>query len=145
MSRLYWMYQPREGLALVAGRDELPTGLGLPGANAFYKTVNNPNVSATPTQAKMFWWNRRWQLAGYGYGPDGNEAQPAFKARGAGAMGGINVWNDHAVIGLTTRVSKADVFDRRSGGVFARVGFNEHVGVLAEHEVTGRELGTGAA
>ncbi|MFN2570902.1 MAG: hypothetical protein ABR537_04715 [Gemmatimonadales bacterium] len=144
MSRLYWMYQPRQGMALVVGRDELPTGLGLPGASSFYRSVNNPNVSSTPTQAKMFWWNNRWQLAGYGYGPDGNEAQPQFEARGAGAMAGLNVWKDRAVIGLTTRVSKADAFDRRNAGVFARVGFNEHLGVLAEHDVTERELATGS-
>jgi len=143
MSRLYWMYQPRDGVAFVVGRDELPTGLGLPGANAFYKAVNNPNVSATPTQAKLFWWNRRFQLAGYGYGPDGNETKPQYEARGAGAMGGINVWNDRAVIGLTARVSKADAFDRRNAGVFARIGFTDHVGVLAEHDVTGRVLNTG--
>jgi hypothetical protein len=55
----------------------------------------------------------------------------------------VNVWRDHAVVGLTTRVSKADAFDRRNAGVFARVGFNEHLGVLAEHDVTGRELNTG--
>jgi hypothetical protein len=143
MSRLYWMYQPRDGVALVVGRDELPTGLGLPGVSAFYKTVNNPNVSATPTQAKMFWWNRRWQLAGYGYGPDGNEAQPQYRARGAGALGGLNLWRDRAVVGLAMRVSAADAFDRRNAGAFARVGFNDHVGVLAEHDVTERVLSTG--
>jgi len=143
MSRLYWMYQPRDGIALVAGRDELPSGLGLPGANAFFKTVNNPTVSATPTQGKVFWWNERWQLTAYGYGPDGNETQPAFRARGAGATGAVNVWNDRAVVGLTTRVSHADAFDRRSGGVFARIGFNEHVGVLAEHDVTSRVSAAG--
>src|SRR6185503_6827988 len=108
MSRLYWMYQPRDGVALVVGRDDLPSGLGLPGASSFYRTVNNPNVSSTPTQAKVFWWNRRWQVATYAYGPDGNETQPQYEARGAGAMGGVNVWKDRAVVGLTTRVSKAD-------------------------------------
>jgi len=143
MSRLYWMYQPRDGVALVVGRDDLPSGLGLPGASSFYRTVNNPNVSSTPTQAKVFWWNRRWQVATYAYGPDGNETQPQYEARGAGAMGGVNVWKDRAVVGLTTRVSKADAFDRRNAGLFARVGFNEHVGVLAEHDVTERELNTG--
>lgn len=63
MSRLYYTYQPKEGLALVVSRDDLPSGLGLPGANSFYRSVNNPSVSTTPTQVKLFWWNKRWQVA----------------------------------------------------------------------------------
>lgn len=143
MSRLYWMFQPKDGLAVVVGRDELPTGLGLPGANAFYRSVNNPNVSSTPTQAKLFWWNKRWQIATYAYGPDGNEAQPQYRARGVGALVGANVWRDRAVVGVTTRVSRSDAFDRTNGGFFARVGLNEHVGFLAEHDVTRRMLSSG--
>jgi hypothetical protein len=144
MSRLYWMYQPKDGLAFVVGRDDLPTGLGLPGANSFYRSVNNPNVSSTPTQVKVFWWNKRWQVATYGYGPSGIETQPQFEARGAGAMVGANVWNDRAVVGVTTRFSKSDAFDRRNAGVFARVGLTEHFGFLAEHDITERSLSTGA-
>jgi hypothetical protein len=95
-----------------------------------------------PTQAKMFWSNRRWQAAAYGYGPDGNDTQAAYRARGTGALVGATL-GTRAVVGLTTRVSKADVFDRRNAGFFARIGFNEHVGVLAEHDITERELSTG--
>jgi len=144
MSRLYWMYQPKEGVALVVGRDELPSGLGLPGANSFYRSVNNPSSSSTPTQVKLFWWNKRWEVATYGYGPDGNEAQPQFEARGGGAIVGMNVWKERAVVGLTTRVSTSDAFDRRNAGLFARVGLTEHVGFLIEHDVTERTLGTGS-
>ena len=142
MSRFYWMYQPKEGLALVVGRDDLPSGLGLPGANSFYRSVNNPSVSSTPTQVKLFWWNKRWQVATYGYGPDGNETQPQFEARGIGAMLGVNL-SEKAVVGVTTRVSKSDAFDRQNAGVFARIGLTEHLGFLAEHDVTERTLGTG--
>lgn len=144
MSRLYWMYQPKEGLAVVVGRDDLPSGLGLPGANSFYRRVNNPNVSATPTQAKLFWWNDRWQIATYAYGPDGLETQPQYEARGVGGLAGYNVWKDKAVVGLTARVSKADAFDRQNAGLFVRLAFNEQLGVLAEHDVTSRTLNTGA-
>jgi len=142
MSRLYYMYQPKEGLAFVVGRDDLPSGLGLPGANSFYRTVNNPSVSSTPTQVKMFWWNKRWQVATYGYGPDGNETQPQFEARGVGGLVGLNL-SDRAVIGLTTRVSKSDAFDRQNAGLFVRVGLTKHFGFMAEHDVTERTLGTG--
>jgi hypothetical protein len=143
MSRLYWTYQPRDGVALVVGRDELPSGLGLPGASSFYRSANEPSVSSTPTQVKLFWWNKRWQVATYGYGPDGNETDPRFEARGAGALVGATVWKDRAVVGVTTRVSKSDAYDRQNAGVFARVGLTEHVGFLLEHLVTERSLSTG--
>jgi hypothetical protein len=142
MSRLYWMFQPKEGMALVVGRDDLPSGLGLPGANSFYRSTSNPSSSSTPTQVKLFWWNKRWQVTTYGYGPDGNEAQPQFEARGGGAIVGVNV-GDRATVGLTTRISKSDAFDRQNAGLFARVGLTEHVGFLVEHEITERTLGTG--
>jgi hypothetical protein len=142
MSRLYYMYQPKEGLAFVVGRDDLPSGLGLPGANSFYRTVNNPNVSSTPTQVKMFWWNKRFQVTTYGYGPDGNETQPQYESRGIGGVFGVNL-SDRAVVGFTTRASKSDAFDRNNAGLFVRVGLNKHVGFMAEHDVTKRTLGTG--
>ena len=144
MSRLYWMYRPKEdGLALVVGRDELPTGLQMPGANAFYRSVNNPSVSSTPTQAKVFWWNPRVQVAAYAYGPDGNESQPRYEARGFGTLVAANVWRDRAVVGITARTSKADAFDRRNAGLFVRWGVTEYFGVLAEHDITERTLNTG--
>ena len=140
MSRLYWAYHPKEGVQLVVGRDEMPTGLV---GNSFYRSVNNPSVSSTPTQVKLFLWNKRWQVTTYGYGPDGNETDPQFEARGGGVMVGANVWKDRAVVGVTTRYSKADAFDRQEAGVFLRLGLNEHFGILAENDVTQRTLGTG--
>jgi hypothetical protein len=137
MSRLYWLYQPRDGLSFVVGRDSLPSGLG------FSRRTTNPSVSSTPTQAKVFWWNKRWQVTGYGYGPDGNEAEPQFEARGGGAVVGLNVWRDRAVVGLTTQISRAGAFDRENAGIFARVGLTKYFGILAEHEVTSRTLSTG--
>jgi hypothetical protein len=56
---------------------------------------------------------------------------------------GATVWKDHAVVGVTTRVSKSDAYDRQNAGVFARVGLTEHVGFLLEHLVTERSLSTG--
>ena len=58
-------------------------------------------------------------------------------------MVGATVWRDRAVVGVTTRVSKSDAFDRQNAGVFARVGLTEHVGFLVEHAVTERSLSTG--
>lgn len=144
MSRLYWLYQPKDGLTFVVGRDDLPSGLGLGGANSFYRRVNNPSVSSTPTQAKVFWWNKRWQVATYVYGPDGNETNPQFEARGVGGLVGANVWKDRAVVGLTSRISHADAFDRRNAGLFLRLGLTHNLGILVEHDVTKRVTNRGA-
>jgi hypothetical protein len=143
VNRLYWLYQPKEGLSFAFGRDELPTGLGLPEAQAFSARGTNPGVSPMPTQAKAFWWNDRWQVTAYGFGADGTETERRFRARGGGAMVGANVWHDRAVVGVSTRMSRADAFDRRSAGVFARIGFSEHWGLLAEHDLTERVTSSG--
>jgi hypothetical protein len=144
MSRLYWLYQAKPGLSFVVGRDDLPSGLGLPGAQSFFRRVNNPSVSSTPTQAKVFWAHKRVEVTAYGYGPDGNETQPQFEARGGGGIVGVNVWRDRAVVGISARRSVADAFDRSNGGVFARLAVSRHWGILAEHDVTQRTTSTGA-
>jgi hypothetical protein len=144
MSRLFWLFQPTEKTSLTVGRDDLPTGLGLPGASSFQRRVTSPDVSSTPTQVKMSWWNDRWQLTGYGFGPEGTETATRFEAYGGGAVIGRTVWKDHAVAGLTTRVSKADAYDRRAAGAFLRLAFNQHWGILVEHEFTDRITDRGA-
>jgi hypothetical protein len=142
MSRLYWMYQPKDGLQFVVGRDDLPTGLG--GGVNFARRTTNPSVSSTPTQAKMFWWNRRWETSVYGFGPDGNETQRQFRSYGGGGLIGMNVWRDRAVVGLSARVSKSDAFDRQNAAAFLRLGLTKHFGLLTEHEVTERTTSLGA-
>ena len=144
MSRLFWLYQPTDKTSLTVGRDDLPTGLGLPGASSFQRRVTSPDVSSTPTQVKMSWWSDNWQLTGYGFGPEGTETSPRFEAFGGGAVIGRTVWKDHAVAGLTTRVSKADAYDRRSAGAFLRMAFNKQWGILLEHEITDRITDRGA-
>jgi hypothetical protein len=47
------------------------------------------------------------------------------------------MFKHRAVIGVSARASRADAFDRNSGGVFARLGFGKW-GVFAEHDVTSR-------
>lgn len=137
MSRLYWLYMPKDGWSFVVGRDSLPSQL------SFARRSTNPTVSSTPTQAKMFWWNNRWQVTAYGYGPDGNETQPQFEARGGGGVVGLNVWRDRAVVGVLTQVSRADAFDRENAGVWARLGLTKQFGLLIQHDVTSRTMNTG--
>jgi hypothetical protein len=145
MSKLFWLFQPKENLSLTVGRDSLPTGLGLPGAAGFGRRATNPSVSSTPTQIKMFWWNDRWQVSTYAYGPDGNETSPRFEAYGVGGMVGADVWKDRAVVGVTTRTMRADAYDRNSASAFLRLGLTKHWGVLLEHEVIDRTIDRGDA
>jgi hypothetical protein len=142
MSRLYWLFQATEKTYLTVGRDDLPSG-GTGGAS-FSRRVTSPDVSSTPSQVKMYWSNDRWQVTGYGFGPDGNETAPRFEAVGGGAVIGRTVWKNHAVAGVTTRISKADAYDRRAAGAFLRLGITEHWGILLEHEVTDRITDRGA-
>ena len=144
MSRLFWLFQPTDKTSLTVGRDDLPSGLGSPGATSFHRRVTSPDVSSTPTQVKMSWWSDRWQVTGYGFGPEGNETAPRFEAIGGGAVIGRTVWKNHAVAGVTTRVSKADAYDRRSAGAFLRLGITERWGILLEHELTDRITDRGA-
>jgi len=140
MSKLYWLYQPKDGVSFTVGRDDLPSGSGLLG---FSRATTSPNVSSTPTQAKVFLWNKRYQVTAYGFGPDGNETDKRYEARGGGAIFGMNVWKDRAVAGVTSRVSYADAYDRRNAGAFLRLGLTEHWGVLLEHDVTARTTDKG--
>ena len=142
MSKLYWLYQPRDGVSFTVGRDDLPGGIGS-GGLGFARGTTSPNISSTPTQAKVFLWNKRWQIAAYGFGPDGNETAPQFEARGAGALVGANVWKDRLVIGATTRATYADAYDQTNAGLFMRLGLTEHWGALVEHDVTARTTDKG--
>lgn len=137
MSKLFWLFQPKENLSLTVGRDSLPAGV------SFARRESNPDVSTTPTQVKLFWWNDRWQVATYAFGPDGNENAPQFEAYGAGGMIGADVWKDRAVVGVTTRAMRADAYDRNSAGAFLRLGLTKHWGVLLEHEVIDRTTDRG--
>src|SRR4029077_12619007 len=140
MSKLYWLYQPKDGVSITVGRDDLPSGSGLLG---FSRATTSPNVSSTPTQAKVFWWNKRWQVAGYGFGPDGNETATRFEARGGSAVVGMNAGKNRAVVGVTARSSYADAYDRKNAGAFLRLGLTQHWGVLLEHDVTARTTDKG--
>lgn len=143
-SSLYWLYQPRPGLSFTVGRDDLPTGLGLQDTQALFHRMDNPNVPAKPAQAKVFWWDDRWQVSAYAFGPDGSQGAPQVKAGGGGALVGANLWRDRVVAGFTTRVTRAGGFGRSNAGLFARIGLTEHWGILAEHDLTRRATNGGA-
>jgi hypothetical protein len=134
--KVLWEYRPKEGLDFAVGRDELPSGLGLPDTESFIRQATDPGATAYPTQAKLFWWNRRFQLTPYAFAP-GGEVDSRNRQWGAGMLGGIDVWHERAILGLSVMDSRAIAFEHRSTGAYARLGFGRW-GILAEHELTGR-------
>jgi hypothetical protein len=130
-----WEYRPKDGLQLSAGREELPTGIGLPDPQAYVRKNTNPGTTAYPTQVKGFFWNHRFQFTPYAFAPGGDE-DVRLRQWGAGALAGVSLWR-RGVIGVSGVDSRSPAFNRQSMGAYARLGFGRW-GVLAEHEVTGR-------
>jgi hypothetical protein len=136
VSKALWEYRAKDGLEFALGRDEMPSGIGLPDPQAFIRKGNDPGDTTYPTQVKMFWWTRRVQLTPYAFAPGGDES-PDVRQYGAGMLGGVDVWKERAVLGMSVRSSNASTFTRRSAGAFARLGFGKW-GILAEHDLTSR-------
>jgi hypothetical protein len=143
VSKAVWEYRPADGLDLAIGRDEMPSGIGLPDPLAFIRKSHDPNNTAYPVQAKAFLHTRRLQLTPYVFGPGGDEATE-LRQYGAGMVGGVDVWKQRAVIGLSGRTATGSGFNRRSVGAFARLGFGKW-GILAEHDLTSRTENDGFA
>src|SRR5215813_222099 len=131
-----WQFRPSDGFELVVGRDTLPTGLGSPDPAKFIRIATDPSSIAYPTQIKAFWRNNRWQVTPYVFGPGGNEA-PGTREWGSGVLGGVVLWNQRAVIGVSGDDARASTFNRGSVGAYARLGFGKWA-LLTEHEVAAR-------
>jgi hypothetical protein len=139
LPKVLWEYRPKEGLDLAVGRDEMPSGLGLPDTESFIRQSTDPGAATYPTQVKVFWWNRRFQLTPYAFAPGGDEDSPRHREWGAGMLGGVDVWHERAILGLSVLDARAPAFEHSSVGAYARLGFHRW-GILAEHELTGRTM-----
>jgi len=129
-------YRPKDNFELAIGRDEMPSGIGLPDPLAFIRNGNDAGDTAYPTQVKAFWSTHRLQLTPYAFGPGGDE--PAgLRQYGGGMLAGVDVWKQRAIVGVSSRRSEASTFHRNSVGAFARLGFGKW-GILAEHDFTSR-------
>ena len=137
VSKALFEYRPKEGVAFQVGRDALPTGLDLPDPQTFWRRQNDPLGTAYPFQAKAFFWASHFELAPYAFGPGFDETDRAARQHGGGLVGGVDVWKQRAVIGMTARTSQSPAFDRRSVGAYARLGFGRW-GILGEHDMTSR-------
>ncbi len=143
ISKALFEYRPKEGVAFQIGRDTLPSGLGLPDPQTFMRRQNDPLGTAYPVQAKAFFWSSRFEVAPYAFGPGFDEVDRAARQHGAGVLGGVDIWKQRAVLGMTTRTARADTFERNSVGAYARLGFGAW-GILGEHDLTSRTTRTSA-
>jgi len=131
-----YQYRPTDNVELAIGRDEMPSGIGLPDPLAFIRNGNDAGDTAYPTQVKAFWYAHRLQLTPYLFGPGGDE--PAgLRQYGGGMIAGVDVWKHRAIVGVSSRHSEATAFSRNSVGAYARLGFGKW-GILAEHDFTSR-------
>ena len=139
VAKALWEYEPTEALQVAVGRDEMPSGIGLPDPLTFMRRGSDPGNTAYPTQVKAFWHSDRLEVTPYLFGPGGDEASDA-QQYGAGVVAGVDVWQRRAVLGVSARSAHAlsdGGLDRRSIGAFARLGFGKW-GILAEHDLSSR-------
>ena len=141
VSKALFEYRPKEGVAFQIGRDTLPSGLGLPDPQTFLRRQNDPLGTAYPVQAKALLWTPRFELAPYAYGPGFDETDRSARQHGGGVQGGVDIWKQRAVIGMTTRTAHSATFARSSVGAYARLGFGRW-GILGEHDLTSRTVRT---
>jgi hypothetical protein len=137
VSKALFEYRPKEGVAFQVGRDTLPTGLDLPDPQTFWRRQNDPLGTAYPFQAKAFFWNSHFELAPYAFEPGYDEVDRGARQHGGGVAGGVDIWKQRAMLGMTARTSESQAFDRRSVGAYARLGFGRW-GILTEHDLTSR-------
>jgi len=131
-----YQYRPKDNFELAIGRDEMPSGIGLPDPLAFIRNGNDAGDTAYPTQVKAFWTTHRLQLTPYVFGPGGDEPA-SLRQYGGGMVAGVDVWKHRAIVGVSSRLSEASAFHRNSVGAYARLGFGKW-GILAEHDFTSR-------
>jgi len=136
-------YRTAHNLEFSVGRDQLPTGVNIADLGVFVRARNRLGYYDAPTQAKVFWWGKRYLISPYVYGPGGNE-RSGFHESGGGMLAEFEVTGNHrTVAGVNFLDGHAALEDRRMVGPYARLGFGKW-GFLAEHDVTDRTLKTGS-
>jgi hypothetical protein len=132
-------YRPKEGFEVAAGRDLLPTGVYVPDLGMLVRSRNSAGYYDTPTQLKLYWWGKRYQLIPYIFGPSGHEAV-GHREFGGGGLAEFDLrGNQKTVVGVNFLRASAAQTDRRLLGVYTRLGFGRW-GIFAEHDITARTV-----
>lgn len=132
-------YRPRDGFELAFGRDALPTGLNIPDQTTFIKARNRLGYFDTPTQAKAFFWRKRWLVSPFAFAPSGREPLP-IREKGAGIMAEYDLLGKgRTVFGFNGLHGSDRLGNRTMSGVYTRLGFGKW-GVFGEHDLTAHRL-----
>ncbi|HLK62841.1 MAG TPA: hypothetical protein VKU19_05355 [Bryobacteraceae bacterium] len=135
-------YRTGHNLEFSAGRDMLPTGVDIADLSVFVRARNRLGYYDSPTQAKVFWWGKRYLINPYAFGPGGNERSGLHES-GGGMLAEMDVLGNHrTVAGMNFLQGESAGQNRRMIGPYTRLGFGRW-GFLAEHDITDRTLKTG--
>jgi hypothetical protein len=126
-------------LEFAAGRDQLPSGVNIPDLAIYVRSRNRLGYYDAPTQAKLYWWGKRYHVNSYFFGPAGNE-RSGFHESGLGALGEVDVLgHGRTVAGLNALHATSAKLNRTLLGPYARLGFGKW-GIFAEHDITLRSF-----
>jgi hypothetical protein len=132
-------YRPTNNVEIEVGRDQLPTGVNIADLNAFVRSRNRLGYYDSPTQAKLFWWSKRYQLVPYAFAPGGTGRAGAGES-GGGALAEFDVLGKgRTIVGTDVLEGWTKDVRRTLFGPYIRLGFGKW-GILAEHDITNRTL-----
>ncbi|MEO5926538.1 MAG: hypothetical protein ABIR70_22160 [Bryobacteraceae bacterium] len=138
LSSAMLQYRPKNGFEIAAGRDALPTGVYVPDFGTFLRSRNDAGLYDTPTQVKLFFWGKRYQVIPFAFGPSGQSG--SRRETGGGGLAEFDVLGKgKTILGITGLHGTTTLSDRRLLGGYARLGFGRW-GILAEHDVTDRTM-----
>ena len=136
-------YRAEPTLEFAVGRDQLPTGINIPDLSYFIRSRNRIGYYDVPTQAKVFWWTKRYLVTPNVFFPGGNENSGQHES-GTGILAETDVLgNGKTVLGINVLHGTARNWDRTLVGPYARLGFGKW-GILAEHDLTERIMKVGS-
>lgn len=132
-------YRPREGMEFGVGRDALPQGILIPDQTTYIKARNRFGYYDVPTQAKAFFWGKRWMASPFAFAPSGRETRLARES-GGGVMAEYDLLGKgKTVVGFNGLRGSDGLGVRTMSGLYTRLGFGAW-GILAEHDFTGRRF-----
>jgi len=126
-----------ENVEVSAGRDQLPTGVNIADLSAFVRSRNRAGYYDAPSQVKLWWGGKRFQVMPYVFGPGGNEPKDAHET-GGGSLAELDLLGKGRTIVGTNVLEGQDRNEHRTlVGPYVRLGFGRW-GVLGEHDITTR-------
>jgi hypothetical protein len=138
LSSAMLQYRPKEGFEVAAGRDLLPTGVYVADLGTLLRSRNDAGLYDTPTQVKLFFWGKRYQVIPFAFGPSGQSG--SRREAGGGGVAEFDVLGSgKTIFGITGLRGSTTLSDRGMLGGYTRLGFGRW-GILAEHDVTDRTM-----